>query len=171
MRLCDKVLYDVVKRHEIEKAFSDTERRENMNKDDVLKALNQNNFEIFRCSQGMSHLRLEDDFEILVQLCNGSISEKRMELLKHILQNYETYLTKATQQLKAFQIEIGENYFSYGIYVGEFSFGTHGFQMFDGFTISLKRAEGTIEDYLNLDVYTIQFKSNGHPLGVDLWFE
>ena len=83
-----------------------------MNKDDVLKALNQNNFGIFRCSQGMSHLRLEDDFEILVQLCNGSISEKRMELLKHILQNYETYLTKATQQLKAFQIEIGENYFS-----------------------------------------------------------
>lgn len=142
-----------------------------MNIQDLCNELNKNNFEIFRCGQGICHLRLDDDCEILVQLYDGSISKERMELLKQILQNYETYLEKAVRHLKAFQIDIGENYFSYGIYVGEFSFGSHGFQIFDGFTISLKRAKGTLEDALNLDVYTIQFKKNGHPLGVDLWFE
>lgn len=66
---------------------------------------------------------------------------------------------------------MGADYFPCGIYVGEFSHGTYGFHIFDGFTISLKRGDGTDEDFLNLDVYTVQFKADGRPIGVVLWFE
>lgn len=142
-----------------------------MDKNDLLKELNKNNFNIFKYDNDVCYLSLEDDSEILLQLSNNSISEKRIELLKHILKNYETYIEKAIKQLKLFNIDIGENYFIYGIYVGEFSFGTHGFQIFDGFTISLKKDDSISEDYWNLNVYTIQFKNDGHTLGVDLWFE
>ncbi len=58
-----------------------------------------------------------------------------------------------------------------GIYAGEFSHETYGFHIFDGFTLSLKREDGTDADLLNLDVYTVQFKNDGHPIGAALWFE
>ena len=94
-----------------------------------------------------------------------------IELLKHILQNYEICIQKAVRQLKSFHIDIEENYCIYGLYVGEFNFGSHRLNVFDGFTISLKKDDGILGDELNLDVYTVQFKIDGHPLGVDLWFE
>lgn len=143
----------------------------NMNMDGLLKELHKGNYNIFQYNKNICHLALENEFEILIQLSNHSVLEKRMELLKHILQNYETYMQKAVRQLKAFHIDIGENYFTYGIYVGEFNFGSHGFHVFDGFTISLKKDDSVSEDEWNLDVYTVQFKSDGHPLGIDLWFE
>lgn len=142
-----------------------------MNKNDLLKELNKENYDIFIYNKDICHLALDNEFEILIQLTNNSVSKKRIELLKHILQNYETYIQKAVKQLKSFHIDIGENYYTYGIYVGEFNFGSHGFNVFDGFTISLKKDDSVSEDEWNLDVYTVQFKSDGHPLGVDLWFE
>lgn len=126
---------------------------------------------MFQLSDNIFYLRLQDDSEIIVQSSNGSLPQNRIALLKHILENYEQYMERSIRQLKGFHIDIGENYFLYGIYIGEFSFGTHGMHMFDGFTISLKRGDGSAEDPLNMDVYTIQFKQNRHSLGVDLWFE
>lgn len=137
----------------------------------LLMELNENNFEIFHFNKNVCYINLKNDFEIMLQLSNNSISKKRVDLLKDILQNYNAYMEKAIKQLKMFNIEIGENYFPYGIFVGEFSFGTHGLNLFDGFTISVKRSDGNSHDYLNVDVYTVQFKSDGYPLGVDLWFE
>lgn len=142
-----------------------------MNRNDLLLALKENNIAIFRQSDHIFHLRLQDDLEIIVQEANGVIPQERVELLKHILENEKQYIEKAMRQLKSFHIEIGEDYFCYGIYVGAFPFGTHGLHMFDGFTMSFKRGEGCAEDPLNMNVYTVQFKQNGHPLGVDLWFE
>lgn len=92
-------------------------------------------------------------------------------MLKHILQNYEICIQKAIRQLKSFHIDIRENYFIYGLYVGEFNFGSFGLNVFDGFAISLKKDDGILGYELNLDVYTVQFKIDGQPLGVDLWFE
>ncbi|MBM6725344.1 hypothetical protein [Pseudoflavonifractor phocaeensis] len=142
-----------------------------MNRHDLFIELNKSNFEFFHVGQYECHVRLDDDSEFMVQLSGGSISKKRMDLLKNILENYEKNITKAVQQLKAFDLDIGENYFLYGIFVGEFNFGSHGRYLFDGFTVSLKREDGTIQDKLNLGIYTVQFKADGWPLGVTLWFE
>lgn len=142
-----------------------------MDMSQLLIELNKNNFEVFHFNQNMCYLSLKDDFEIILQLSNHAICSNRADLLKDILQNYNVYLEKAIQQLKRFHIKIDKTYFSYGIFVGKFSFGTHGLNLLDGFTISLKRSSGNADDYLNLDVYTVQFKSNGQPLGIDLWFE
>ena len=87
------------------------------------------------------------------------------------MQNYEICIHKAIRQLKSFHIDIRENYFIYGLYVGEFNFGSFGLNVFDGFAISLKKDDGILGYELNLDVYTVQFKIDGHHLGVDLWFE
>lgn len=142
-----------------------------MDRSDLLIELNKGNFEPFHVNQNEYCLELHDDLEIIMQLSNGSISVKRVDLLKNILENYEMYMGKAVEQLKRFHLDIGDDYFPYGIFVGEFNFGSHGLNLFDGFTISLKRANGNIHDYLNLDVYTVQFKADGQPLGVHLWFE
>ena len=151
-----------------------SEMGETMNQKELLAQLEQNCFDSFHFGHfgdDMCHLGLQDGTEVIVQLSDHTISKERVECLKHVLANHETYLVKAVEQIQSFGVEIGESYFSYGIYVGEFSFGTHGFQMFDGFAISLKREDGTTEDPFNLDVFTVQFKRDGHPLGVDLWFE
>ena len=87
------------------------------------------------------------------------------------MQNYEICIQKAVRQLKSFNIDIEENYFIYGLYVGEFNFGSFGLNVFDGFAISLKKDDGILGYELNLDVYIVQFKIDGQPLGVDLWFE
>lgn len=142
-----------------------------MNRYELLTELNKDNFEFFHIGKDECHVRLDDDLEIMVQLSNGSMSKKRMDLLKNILENYEKNISKAVQQLKAFDIDIGDNYFLYGIFVGEFNFGSHGRHLFDGFTVSLKRENGNMQDELNLDIYTVQFKACGWSLGVSLWFE
>lgn len=144
---------------------------ETMNQKELLAQLEQNCFDSFHFGDNICHLELQDGTEVIVQLSDHTISKERVECLKHVLENHETYLVKAVKRMQSFGVEIGEPYFSYGIYVGEFRFGTHGFHMFDGFTISLKREDGTTEDPFNLDVFTVQFKRDGHPLGVDLWFE
>ena len=87
------------------------------------------------------------------------------------MQNYEICIQKAVRQLKSFHIDIEENYFIYGLYVGEFNFGSFGLNVFDGFAISLKKDDGILGSELNLEVYIVLFKSDGHHLGVDLWFE
>ena len=142
-----------------------------MNRHELLTELNKDNFEFFHIGQDECHVRLDDDLEIMVQLSGGSISKKRMDLLKKILENYEKDIAKAVQQLKSFDLDIGDSYFLYGIFVGEFNFGSHGRHLFDGFTVSLKSKDGTIQDELNLGIYTVQFKADGWPLGVSLWFE
>ena len=143
------------------------------NTDELLIELNKSNFTMFNYDYegNECHLELKDDFEIMLQLSNGVLSKQRIELLKHVLQNYEKYTSLAIKHLKSFNIDIGDNYFSYGVYIGEYSFGTHVFHIFDGFTVSLKREMGEADDYLNMRVYTVQFKNDGRPLGIDLWFE
>ncbi len=142
-----------------------------MNKHELLTELNKDNFEFFHIGQNECHVRLDDDLEIIVQLSGDSISKKRMDLLKNILENYEKNIAKAVRQLKAFDLDIGEHYFLYGIFVGEFNFGSHGQNLFDGYTISLKKEDGNLQDELNLNIYTVQFKADTWPLGVSLWFE
>ena len=114
---------------------------------------------------------MKNDFEIMLQFSNGVLSKQRIELLKHVLQYYENYTSIAIKPLKSFNIDMGDDYFSYCVYIGEYSFGTHVFHIFDGFTVSLKREMGEADDYLNMRVYTVQFKNDGRPLGIDLWFE
>lgn len=107
---------------------------EGLDRENLLIALNKNNFNIFHYNENECYLSLKDDEEILLQLSDNSIPEERINLLKHILRNYETYIHKAVGHLKAFGIDMENNHFTYGVYVGE-------------------------------------FKSDGHPLGIDLWFE
>lgn len=142
-----------------------------MDKNRLLMELDRNNFQVFHFNEAICHVRLEDDFEIILQLSNGSVPAKRAQLLKAVLKSYDMYLEKAVRQLRQFHIDIGESCDPYGLFVGEFSFGSHGWHLFDGFTISLKREDGTENDPLNAEVYTVQFKENGWPLGIDLWFE
>ncbi len=142
-----------------------------MNRHELLIELNKDNFSFFHMGQDECHIRLDDDSEIIIQLSDGSISEKRMDLLKKILKNYEKDIAKAVRYLKNFDLDIGDNCFLYGIFVGEFNFGSHGRYLFDGFTVSLKRENGTIQDPQNSGIYTVQFKADGWPLGISLWFE
>lgn len=140
-----------------------------LDREKLLIELNKSNFEIFHYNENECFVSLEEDEEILLQLSGKTISKESITLLKHILQNYETYIQKAVQHLKAFDIDIENNYFVYGIYVGKFGFAAHGFNILNGFTISLKRWE-SIEP-LNPEVFTVHFKNDGEPLGVHLWFE
>ena len=80
------------------------------------------------------------------------------------MQNYEICIQKAVRQLKSFHIDIEENYFIYGSYVGEFNFGSFGLNVFDGFAISLKKDDGILGYELNLYVYIVLFKSDGNNL-------
>lgn len=77
-----------------------------MNKNDLLLALKENNVAIFRQSDHIFHLQLQDDLEIIVQESNGVIPQERMELLKHILENEKQYIEKAMRQLKSFHIAL-----------------------------------------------------------------
>lgn len=151
-----------------------------MSMEEFLTELEGNHQEVFQyyCEDGICgvenntcEVNLEDDIGIVLQLSGETIPIERMKLLKKILRDWRGYVEKALRFLKGYQIDLGEDYFPCGIYVGEFSYGTYGFRIFDGFTISLKRGDGMAEDFLNLDVYTVQFKQDGHPLGVALWFE
>lgn len=139
----------------------------------LLLELNKGNLGMFRYDyeDHTCFIDLENDLGIILQLSGKSIVKERIELLKNILQNYENYIEAAVNFLKSYQFDLGKNYFLDGIYVGEFSHGTYGFHIFDGFTLSLKREDGTDADLLNLDVYTVQFKNDGHPIGAALWFE
>lgn len=80
-----------------------------MNRHELLTELNKDNFEFFHIGQDECHVRLDDDLEIMVQLSGGSISKKRMDLLKKILENYEKDIAKAVQQLKSFDLDIGDS--------------------------------------------------------------
>lgn len=151
-----------------------------MSMEEFLAELEQNHQEMLQyyCEDGICRVEnntcevnLKDDIGIVLQLSNETIPIVRMELLKKILRDWRSYVEKALHFLKGYRIDLGADYFPCGIYVGEFSYGTYGFRIFDGFTISLKRGDGTDEDFLNLDVYTVQFKADGRPIGVVLWFE
>lgn len=142
---------------------------EKLDRTRLLTELDKSNFEIFHYNDNECCISLENDEEILVQLSRKSISREHVNLLKHILENHETYIQKAVQHLKSFGIDMENNYYVYGIYVGEFGFEAHGLHICNGFTISLKKWENI--DPLNPDVFTVRFKGDGSPLGADLWFE
>ncbi len=145
-----------------------------MSMKELLLELDRNHLDVFQYDDEDDHscyVDLEDDFGIVLQLSEKSILAERVELLKRILRDYDNYVEAALRCLNSYGIDLAGGYFSSGIYVGEFSYGTYGFHIFDGFTLSLKREEGSVSDSLNLDVYTVQFKNDGSPLGAALWFE
>lgn len=141
-----------------------------LDREKLLIELNNNNFEIFiyNYNTQSSILTLENDEEIVIQLSNNLISKERVNLLKHILQNYDNYIQKVIKYIKIYNIDIGNDYSVYGIYVGEFTTPS-GTIMIDGFTITL--AKWTEQNILTTDLVTVQFTKKGVPLGVSLWFD
>ena len=122
-----------------------------MSMEEFLAELEQNHQEMLQyyCEDGICRVEnntcevnLKDDIGIVLQLSNETIPIVRMELLKKVLRDWHGYVEKALHFLKGYRIDLGADYFPCGIYVGEFSYGTYGFRMFDGFTISLKRGDG-----------------------------
>ncbi len=138
-----------------------------MDRAKLLTALEQGDYESFHMREHACHLCLDDGCEILVQCDGGTVPEARMALLRHVLQNEEAYLDTARRRLRPLGIRLGGELRLYGIYAGQFSFGAHGLHLFDGFTVSLAQPSA---DGLSLDVYTVQFKADGWPLGASVWF-
>ena len=142
-----------------------------MDRKDLLSRLRQNSFEGFHFGGNTCHLSLRDDCEVMLQLTDGAVPRKRAELLASVLENYDSCLENAARCLESFGIDIGRDPFPYGVYVGEYSYGAHGPRLIDGFTISLKREDGTAEDPLNAAVYTALFHRDGRAIGAGLWLE
>lgn len=140
-----------------------------LDRERLLIELNNNNFEIFIYNYNTQKciLELKDDEEILIKLSDNIIPKERMNLLRHILQNYESYIQKALKYMKIYNIDIGNDYDVYGIYVGEFTL-PHETKIIDGFTITLER--WTEENLLTTDLFSVQFTKDGIPQGISLWF-
>lgn len=146
-------------------------RMKKLDREKLLAELDKNNLDIFHYNYSSNEcfVRLGNDEEILLQLSENAVPKKSISLLIHILQDHAAYIQKAARYLKDFDIDIENNYFVYGIYVGEFCLKAHGFNTLNGFSISLKRWDSI--DPLNPGVFTVRFKIDGTPFGVDLWFE
>ncbi len=110
----------------------------------------------------------DDDIEICFQATDRKIPLDITNLAVAVFKDFENYKQAAMDRLKSWVSD--EDYFVVGVYFGTFLCDAHANERyFNGFTITLKKWSDSYDDIYTL--YTIKFKSDGWPIGMEMWFE
>lgn len=139
---------------------------------EIIEKLKSNNINNFKYDNNEYYTDItfekDENVELIFEAKNRVISEEIINCSVNTLENLDSYKEKAIQYMNNWIKADKYNYWLIDIFFGNYNYAYND-NMFNGFTMTFGK------NYDNYDGcyerYTVKFRKNGFPVGLEIWID